>query len=105
MTNRKKRMHWISLAGEGAGVVDEEGAAAEDPSEGDGPDQKPSGSCKGPKKNQATTCCSYIYMHACINLCTVDMQVRVQLLTTDVDVAGGRPVILVVDWAADSLPN
>jgi hypothetical protein len=41
----------------------------------------------------------------CINLCTVDMQVRVQLLTTDVDVAGGRPVILVVDWAADSLPN
>nr|ACR36306.1 unknown [Zea mays] len=62
MTNRKKRMHWISLAGEGAGVVDEEGAAAEDPSEGDGPDQKPSGS-------------------------------------TDVDVAGGRPVILVVDWA------
>lgn len=36
----------MSLAGEGAGVVDEEGAAAEEPSQGDGPDQKPSGSCK-----------------------------------------------------------
>ena len=51
MMNRikKKRMDhdwkWVSLAGEGAGVVDEEGAAAEEPSEGDGPDQKPSRSC------------------------------------------------------------
>ena len=50
MMNRiTSRSKWIgneypSLTGEGAGVVDEEGAAAEEPSEGDGPDQKPSGS-------------------------------------------------------------
>ena len=51
MMNRiTSRSAWIgneypSLAGEGAGAVDEEGAAAEEPSEGDGPDQKTSGSC------------------------------------------------------------
>ena len=33
------------LAGESAGAVDEEGAAAENAGEGDGPDQEPSGSC------------------------------------------------------------
>jgi len=36
---------WIVfLAGEGAGVVNKEGAAAKEPGEGDGPDQKSSGS-------------------------------------------------------------
>ena len=41
---------WIVfLAGEGAGVVNKEGAAAKEPGEGDGPDQKSSGSCSNIK--------------------------------------------------------
>lgn len=48
---------WILLAGEGTGVVNKEGAAAKEPSEGDGPDQKPGGSCnviKTKDKNDQT---------------------------------------------------
>jgi len=41
---------WIVfLAGESAGVVNKEGAAAKEPGEGDGPDQKSSGSCSNIK--------------------------------------------------------
>jgi hypothetical protein len=39
----------LFLAGEGAGGVDKEGAAAEKTGEGDGPDQKPGFSCKDRK--------------------------------------------------------
>jgi len=42
---------WIVfLAGESAGVVNKEGAAAKEPGEGDGPDQKSSGSCSNIKE-------------------------------------------------------
>ena len=41
---------WIMLlAGEGAGVVNKEGAAGKEPDEGDGPDQKSGGSCSNIK--------------------------------------------------------
>ena len=41
---------WIMLlAGEGAGVVNKEGAASKEPDEGDGPDQKSGGSCSNIK--------------------------------------------------------
>ena len=74
MMNRiTSRSKWIgneypSLTGEGAGVVDEEGAAAEEPSEGDGPDQKTSGSCNKVQGYVRTTSQTFVFNSIqCIN--------------------------------------